>query len=304
VTLIRSLVARLALLLTSWLGIVWFVFHAPLPWAGLGGVRPVVIKPDVLKAMNVTMEGFLTRLAKGSLGARLDGTPIREVLWRQAGISLRLLFLALLTGLLFGVLLGLLLHLGAPWLRRGLRTLLILGLGIPESLLVGVGWAAIIWLLFTWNWKPLPALWIANISWKHYVLPVFSLALFPASTIAQVISQTLAELSATTWYQVARAKGLSPAQLIVRHTAKHLAYRTVAAIPNLLPLLFSALIAIEWLFVIPGIARVFAMVLESGMIDPPYVAAIVTVLMLVYAICQALCEGLTWMLNPRRDSHA
>ncbi|MBV8063015.1 MAG: ABC transporter permease subunit, partial [Nevskia sp.] len=199
--------------------------------------------------------GYLGGLAHGDLGPSFQygGFSVAELIAAGAPVSLRLGACAMLLALLCGGALGCIAALRRNRLAdRALMALAMLGISVPNYVV-----APLLVLLFAIGLGWLPAGgWSAH-GLADAVLPVLALALPQIATIARLMRASMIEVLGAPWIRTARAKGLPPHQIVLRHALK----------PALLPLLsylgpaaagvMTGSVVIEQVFGIPGIGRYF-----------------------------------------------
>jgi peptide/nickel transport system permease protein len=101
---------------------------------------------------------------------------------------------------------------------------------------------------------------------------------------------------------VARAKGLSPAQVNFRHVLRNALIPVVTLLGLSLPALFSGAVFIESIFAWPGVGRV--MVEAVGARDYPVIMAATAVSAALVVAGNLLAELLTAWVDPRvRTAH-
>lgn len=89
---------------------------------------------------------------------------------------------------------------------------------------------------------------------QAFALPVISLALFPAALAARASAEALERVMRLPFVRTALAKGLSPAQVILRHGLRHVVGQMLADMPSLATITLSNLVMVEVLLGYPGLA--------------------------------------------------
>ncbi|HEY0389135.1 MAG TPA: ABC transporter permease [Gaiellales bacterium] len=157
-----------------------------------------------------------------------DQTPVVPAIRRGIPRTLSLAVGAAAIWLFFGTLVGVLsgLHQGR-WLDRVLTVVALAGVSIP---IFWLGAVALYLLTFKWHSNPLfswipaggyvpltqnPAAWAS-----HLVLPWITLAVVSIGFYARVVRNSLLETRHQDYIRTARAKGLSPARVLLRHTLR------------------------------------------------------------------------------------
>lgn len=126
----------------------------------------------------------------------------------------------------------------------------VLGISIPNFILATL---LIQKLAVDWGWFPV-ATWA---SWKHMVLPVLALATGPMAIIARLTRSTMLEVLTQDYIKMARAKGLSPWKITVKHALRNALMPVVTLLGTLLAGILTGTFVIEKIFGIPGMGRYF-----------------------------------------------
>jgi len=133
--------------------------------------------------------------------------------------------------------------------------------------------------------------------WSDLVLPVMALALPQVSAITRLVRGGMLEVLQQPYLRTARAKGLAPHKIILRHALK----------PALLPLLsylgpttaaiLTGSVVVEQIFDLPGIGRYFV----QGALNRDYtlVMGVVVVYGALIVLCNFLVDLGYGLLDPR-----
>lgn len=289
------------MLLAVWLLLLAVVFLVP-PRISLSplGIRQPIVEQNTLATGWGHYTTFLKGVLRGVFPHPNRMVDVTEEVGRFGPTSLLLLGLSLSVGALAGAA-------GALFIRLTRRQSIwelgvFTGMVLPESILSALFWLAALWMIYTWKYKPFPVMWIVDITWRHYVLPVAALAAFPAAYVSRAITTLLDEVSAEMYITVARAKGLSEGQILLQHLLKHAGRSLSSSLPTLLAWSLSALVVVEWIFLIPGLGRSAAFMLRGGNIDPYRMGATLTIFMLIAALLHLACTAWASWLDPREES--
>ncbi|NLY64385.1 MAG: ABC transporter permease [Alcaligenaceae bacterium] len=178
-------------------------------------------------------------------------TTVNELIGRGFPVSFELgiwaIGIALLSGLVLGTLAaiyhnGLIDHLA--------MTLAVLGISIPNFVLATL---LIQELSVNLGWFP-AATWRTPL---HMVLPIAALATTPMAIIARLTRSTMLETLTQDYIKMARAKGLSPFRVIVRHALRNAMMPVVTLLGTLMASILTGTFVIEKIFAIPGMGRYF-----------------------------------------------
>ena len=196
---------------------------------------------------------YMGKLVQGDLGVSYQepGTTVAEIIGRIWPVTVSLGLTALLTAAVLGTVLGILRGVSK---RRIVRE----GIGAGGMLLAGIpNFAAALLLLFVFSvkfgWLPSAGL----LTPAHYVLPVLSLALYPAGVISRLMGNALAEEMGKQYVLFARAKGLGSGRIIFTHALKNAWIPVLNYVGPASAFLLTGSFAVESIFTIPGLGREF-----------------------------------------------
>ena len=263
---------------------------------------------------------FLKRLLKGDLGETIW---TRQKVWvevkQRFPATLELSIAAMVISTFFGVILGIisatkqysifdyLSMLGALvgvsmpifWLGLVLMLIFSLNLGwLPMSgrLSVGIDLDTItnfyiLDAMLTKNWPALKdALW-------HITLPAFTLSTIPMAIVARMTRSSMLEVLRQDYIKTAKAKGLSPTIVVMKHALRNALIPVVTVIGLMFGILMAGAILTETIFAWPGVGKWLYdavlqrdyMVIQGGTL---FVAAIFVMINLVVDVLYAV-------INPK-----
>jgi peptide/nickel transport system permease protein len=160
-------------------------------------------------------------------------------------------------------------------------------------------------LLFSLHWKLFPrAGWIRLTSQdgvvenlRHAVLPSVALALPLVALFTQVLRAEMAETLQEDYIQAARAKGLPPWRILLRHALRPSSLSLVTLSGVSLGYLIGGAVLVESIYGLPGLGRVLADAVGAS--DYPLVQGIVLIIAVAYVLINALVDVLYAVLDPR-----
>ena len=230
--------------------------------------------------------------------------------------SLGLLAIALLISVILGFLLGVAaVRTQPPGVRRWLTPLSTLGLAMPSFYLGSLGILAMVFYVL---WRgpgsdaPLP---IKGFAWdKHLVMPVIALSLRPMVQIAQVIAALLAGELGKQYVTAARSFGHTWRSIRWRQAMRNVLAPILMTVAASLRQMVSELVVVEWLFSWNGLGLLLASALVPGtlssdigatplFLSPPVVAAIVTVIGLLFMVVDLIGSVAVRIIDPRLRPH-
>ncbi len=198
---------------------------------------------------------YLGSLARGDLGPsfQYEGFRVSELIAQGLPVSLTLGALAMLLALLMGGAMGIaaaLSHRRLP--DHGLMTMALMGVSIPSYVV-----APLLVLVFAIGLRWLPAGgWVTGRT-SDLVLPVIALALPQVSAIARLLRGSLLEVLQQPYLRTARAKGLPPHLVILRHAIKPALMPLLSYLGPATAAILTGSVVVEQVFDLPGIGRYF-----------------------------------------------
>jgi oligopeptide transport system permease protein len=229
---------------------------------------------------------YLSGLAHGDLGLsyKLRDESVAGLIAQGLPISVTAGLAALVLATLFGVPLGIF-----AALRRG---------GVVDYAVTGLATLAI--ALPTFVTGPLLALlfglalgWLPVAGWQqgdplYLILPAITLALPVCAAIARMMRGSLLETLGSSFVRTARARGLGPSRVLLRHALRPALLPVVSYLGPAATYVFTGSLVVETVFALPGTGRY----LVQGALDRDY--TLVMGMILLYG-------ALTLLLNLAAD---
>lgn len=238
---------------------------------------------------------YLGRLAQGDFGPSLvyrDFT-VTDLIAQGLPVSLTLGALALILALLLGIAAGI----GAATDPRGWRDrVLMLGSTILTALPSFVVAPVMVLLFALW------AGWLPSSGWGegrpgNLILPVIALALPVAGAIAKLTRAGLAGVLTKDHILAARARGLPPARLLIRHALRPALLPVASYLGPAAAGLLTGAVVIETVFALPGLGRYFVQGALNR--DYPLVLGVVLLYAALIVAFNLVADLLYGWLDPR-----
>ncbi len=199
---------------------------------------------------------WLTQVFHGDLGSSLfSGEAVTSILRDRQPVSLSLILASTVVSGLAGVALGLLSAHRGGVLMKFVDGLAMLGLAAPPFwlalLVIEVFAVTLRWFPVT-GYVPLdedPGLWARSL-----VLPVVSIALGAVAIIAKQTRDSVLDTMSKDFIRVMQANGFSPRSILYRHILRNAALPIVTVLGVLMVSLLGAVVFVETVFAMPGIA--------------------------------------------------
>jgi peptide/nickel transport system permease protein len=239
---------------------------------------------------------------RGDLGRSLvTREPVGRMILDRLPATLQLMGAALVLSLLLGLSMGMAAAVWRDtWLDHLLRGLSVAGLSIPVFWL---GILAILLFSLHLGWLPpgsrstLAAGFSVADRLRHLVLPASVLALVQVPLWSRAMRAGMVQVLSEDHVRTARAKGVSPFGIVVRHVLRPALVPVVVLLGLQVPTLFMGAVITETVFLWPGIGRLFFDgVLSLDITRLMGILAVATVLILVGNLVADLVHA---RLDPR-----
>ena len=251
---------------------------------------------------------FLNGALHGNLGnSFVYNTPAILLIFQRLPATLELAFAALFLALLVGVPLGLFAGMKPDHpLSRLVMTTSILGFSLPTF---WIGLMLIMAFSVTLGWLPsggrgqtaelfgVQWSWLTADGWRHMILPAINLSLFKISLVIRLTRANVREVLPMDFVKFARAKGLSPARVVLMYVLRN----TLIPLVTVVGLEFGSTIAFavvtESIFAWPGAGK---LILDSiNALDRPVIVAYLMVIVCMFVTINLVVDVLYKILDPR-----
>ena len=183
---------------------------------------------------------FWGRAARGDFGFSFRySIPATQLIIDRLPNSLRLGFLAAIIGLVVGLPLSIVAALNRGSIIDNLATgISVFGIVVPQF------WLAIVLIIIFsvhLGWLPTSG----TGSWKHLILPAFTLSTGLVATVARMSRSGMLEALSQDYVRTARAKGLSERLVIFRHALRNGSISVITVVVSSLPHLLGTVVVVE-----------------------------------------------------------
>jgi len=166
----------------------------------------------------------------------------------------------------------------------------VIGLSVPSFIL-----AAFLQYLFAMRWDLFP---VARFtSFSHSILPAVSLAALPMAFIARLARANMVEILHLDFVQTARAKGVSPVALAMRHVFKNALFPVISYLGPLCAAVFTGSFAVEKIYGIPGLGQWFVTSITNR--DYTMIMGTTIFYSALLLLCTFMVDILYCVLDPR-----
>jgi len=242
----------------------------------------------------------LWRQYTDDLGALLEGDLGRSIRYNQPVSSLIREFLPAtlelaLVGLGLAVLLGIALGTVAAlrphsWIDNVSTVAALSGVSIP-SFWLGL---MLIFVFSLWlGWLPVTT----GTTWQQLIMPAVTLGLYSAGVISRLARSSLVQTLHQDYIVTARAKGLAPRSVVLRHALRNSLIPVVTIIGVELGNLLSGTVVVETVFARPGLGRLIIDAITYR--DYPVLQSTLVVAACGYVLANMLVDISYSYLDPR-----
>ena len=251
---------------------------------------------------------FLNGALHGNLGnSFVYNTPAILLIFQRLPATLELAVAALLLALAVGVPLGLFAGMKPDHpFSRLVMTTSIFGFSLPTF---WIGLMLIMAFSVTLGWLPsggrgqtaelfgVQWSWLTADGWRHMILPAINLSLFKISLVIRLTRANVREVLPMDYVKFARAKGLSPARVVLMYVLRN----TLIPLVTVVGLEFGSTIAFavvtESIFAWPGAGK---LILDSiNALDRPVIVAYLMVIVCMFVTINLVVDVLYKLLDPR-----
>lgn len=240
---------------------------------------------------------YLWNLCHGDLGTSYKNSKVSvtTTVMSKFPITLNLAIWAVFFSALIGIPLGVLaaVRKGSIW-DTGTTVLSLILASLP-----GFWFALLLMLLFSLRLGWLPSFGLG--SWKHYVMPLITLALPSSAYIARMVRITMIQELNSDYVRTARAKGASPVRIIFIHVLRNALMPVITTLGMSFAGLLGGAVVCEQVFGLPGVGQAILNAINSK--DAPIVMGATVILSLLYMVIMLVMDLLNALLNPKiRDN--
>ena len=236
---------------------------------------------------------YLKNLSHGDLGISYKkvGTTVNQLIMQEAPYTIQIGLLAFIIALILGTIIGIAM---AVTRKEGVRGSLmfrtVLGISLPNYVL------ALLLLLVcgvTLNWFPVVGLG----SWKHYILPVTAMTVYPLAQISKLVKSSYSEAMHQDYVIMARAKGISKVRISFVHILKNAMIPVITISGPMVAFLLTGSFVVENIFTIPGIGREFVNSVSNR--DYTVIMGLTIFLGIILVLCNLISDIICALVDPR-----
>ena len=236
---------------------------------------------------------YIKNAATGDFGESMTrkGTPVMTIIGRCLPATMKVGAVAFVFAMAVGITLGIVAAFTKhKWVESAVMFLATIGVSVPSFL-----YALMLEIVFgvVLGWLPI----IGLKGPLHYILPSFSLALYPISMVSRLVRSSMKEVMKQDYIVLAKSKGTPMIKIIVKHGLKNCLIPVVTYAGPLLAFLITGSFVIENLFSIPGIGAEFVNSVSNR--DYTMIMALTIIFGSFIIIANILTDLLVAAIDPR-----
>lgn len=170
-----------------------------------------------------------------------------------------------------------------------------LGIAVVGQAMPSFWFALTLMLWFGITWRLLPI--TGSASWLNFIMPAVALGYYVTPGIMRLTRAGMLEVLSSDYIRTARAKGLSPMQVLFKHALRNAIIPVVSLAAVQFGFMLGGSIVIETIFAINGLGFLAWESIQRA--DLPMMQAIVMVLSVFYIALTFLSDVLNAWLDPR-----
>lgn len=250
------------------------------------------------KPLVVQLKNYLTGYLHGDMGTSLkmqQGYPVTKIIFSQGkfSLSVRIGVLSLLTAVIIGIPLGCLsAYKRGKWMDGVLSIITTLGIAIPGFVV-----ATLMLIIFAVELNWLPVISGTMDSWKTYIMPVVSIALYPACYVAKLTRTSMLDEINKDYIRTANAKGLNAKVTLFKHTLRNSLIPVVTYLGPLTAGIMTGNFVVETTFGIPGLGKYLVSSIVNR--DYPLIMGVTVILAAMIILMNLVVDILYVIVDPR-----
>jgi len=243
---------------------------------------------------------WVASLLRGDLGRSIFwGDPVTTLIAQRAQPTASLALTTILVAVIIAIALGVTAAARAgTLLDRSVMAFAVMGFSVPVFV---VGYVLIFVFAIQLRWLPVQGYtplaegvlpWLRNLT-----LPSIALGMAYVALIARITRATMLDVLAEDYMRTARAKGVAPRPMLLKHALKNAAVPIVTVIGIGIALLIGGVVITETVFNIPGIGRLVVDAIARR--DYPIIQGVIIMFSGLYVLVNLLVDLSYTLLDPR-----
>ncbi len=244
---------------------------------------------------------WFVQIVQGDLGISIrTGQSVISLIVGRLPTTASLAVFATIVSLLLGVGLGIAAaaNRGRLW-DQAATVVAVLGISLP-NFFVGILLMILFSVLLRWipiSGPPVDFLRAPGESLRTLLLPTLALGAAYAALVARMTRSSLVDVLSAEYIRTARAKGLRPLRVLVRHALRNAFLPVLTTVAINFAYLLGGTIIIEQIFALPGVGRLLLQGVEQR--DYPIIQGIVLLMSAAFVCVNLLADILFGLIDPR-----
>ena len=236
---------------------------------------------------------YMGNLFQGNLGSSLKtpGRYVTDIISQSFVYSIKLGIVAVIVSVIVGVALGMVAAMyNRKLIDRVAVLIAVLGISIPNfvvaSMLQYVLGVKVTWFNVAGLDGPL-----------DYVLPTIALSALPIAFITRLTRSSMLEVLTADYIRTAKAKGLSPVRIVLRHGLRNAILPVVTYLGPMSANIITGSVVVEKIFAIPGLGKFFTESIVNR--DYPLIMGITLFYAVILMLARFLADIGYALVDPR-----
>lgn len=244
---------------------------------------------------------WIGHVLQGDLGISIrTGQPVVSLIVGRLPTTVALAILSTVVSILLGTTLGILAAANRGRVLDQTATgLAVLGISLP-NFFVGILLMMLFSVFLRWlpiSGPPVDFFRSPAESLRTLLMPTLALGAAYAALVARMTRSSLVEVLSAEYIRTARAKGVSPLRVLVRHALRNAVIPVLTTVAINFAYLLGGTIIIEEIFALPGVGRLLLQGVEVR--DYPVIQGIVFLMSVTFVCVNMLADGLFAVIDPR-----
>lgn len=235
---------------------------------------------------------FLRNFAGGDLGRSVKfREPVMGVIAKAFPFTATLTFLSVTVGTTIGLVIGIITAVyQRTWVDNIGIVLTVFFFSIPTFWL-----GLMLILIFSVGLRVLPVQ--GTGTWRHFVLPVTTLAVGQSALIARLTRSSMIEVLSTDYVRTARAKGLAQRRVLLRHALRNTLIPVITVVGLSVGGLLGGAVITESIFGLPGVGRLAIDAISNR--DYPMIQGAVILVAASFVFVNLIVDIIYAFVDPR-----
>ncbi|WP_099469180.1 ABC transporter permease [Konateibacter massiliensis] len=236
---------------------------------------------------------YIKDAVHGDFGDSLKqrGRTVMGIITMKFPVSARVGGVAIIVSLLVGIPLGCIAALNrGKFLDNLVSVIATCGIAVPSFVICTI---MMYFLGVKLKWFPTFGL----TSWKHYVMPVISLSLYPTAYIMRLMRSSMLDVLGQDYMRTARAKGLNQLVGVFKHALRNAILPVITYVGPMTAYTLTGSFIVEKIFTIPGLGSEFIGSITSR--DYTLIMGTTIFLATIMVIMNVVVDILYKLVDPR-----